>query len=93
METANQQSQPDFQALLNRLTKAVDNSSELTSRAYYAATNLKEIPSVPTVETKSDIVKEPRGVIEFLNAQVYKLEASNSKLLETTDHLTKLIGS
>ncbi len=84
--------EPEFQRLLNSLRSEASTSLELSNRAFYLSNNLQQMPELPN--DGGDVKeKEPRGVIEMLWVEVWKVRRANSELQRTVDHLQRVIGS
>jgi len=89
--------EPEFQRLLNSLRQEASKSLELSNRAFYFSNNLQQMPEDPhdndLKEKEKEKEKEPRGVIEMLWVEVWKVRRANSELQRTVDHLQRVIGS
>ena len=81
----------EFQRLLNTLIIEASTSLELSNRAFYLSNNLQQIPEI---QHDNDVKEEePRGIIEMLWFEVWRVRRANSELQRTVDHLQRVIGS
>ena len=82
--------EPEFKILLDRLTKEIHHSIDLSNEIFRYANTIKPIYQP---EDANKIEDNPQGIIEMFQSQVRKLEKSNTKLVDVANHLRELIGN
>lgn len=82
---------PDFGRILETLEKEAINGFELTNMLTNLSNGIKNMETLP--ETNDVKEKSPNCLVEYLWAEIWKIQRSNRQLERVVAHLQKTIGS
>lgn len=82
---------PDFGRILETLQKEAGNGFELTNTLTNLSNGIKNMETLP--ETNDVKEKSPNCLVEYLWAEIWKIQRSNRQLERVVAHLQKTIGS
>lgn len=84
--------EPEFKRLMESLRQELTNTSELVSKISMFSCSLKQIHRDNSPIKESVTSKEPFGVVECFQEEVWRLRKQNDELLIISNHLESLIG-
>lgn len=84
--------EPEFKRLMESLRQELNNTSELVSKISMFSCSLKQINRDNTPIKEGGPTKEPFGVVECFQEEVWRLRKQNDELLIISNHLESLIG-
>lgn len=81
----------EFDIILDKFEYEINHSIDLYKELFKYANALQTI-YLPD-DISEEIEKEPQGIIERLNSQLWRLQKSNANLVHVANHLKKLIDN
>jgi hypothetical protein len=82
---------PEFKNLYDQLQNAVSHATDLSNELYRYGNSIKTIQEPLQIMDKL-VEKTPKGLIEMLFEEIFKLQKSNSKLVVLANHFRETIG-